>query len=257
MSDDVRFGGIRRLFGVQGAARLQKAHVGVVGLGGVGSWSVEALARSGIGSLTLVDLDDICVTNINRQLHAVEGEIGRPKVEAMARRVQAIHPGCVVRQVHSFFTTATAEEVLAPSFDYILDAIDNPEQKALLIARCRARGIPVVVVGGAGGRQQAPSLHISDLAFATHDRLLTELRSVLRKEHGFPAAGQPFGVECVYSVEPRVYPTREGGICARRESGSTLRLDCEQGYGTACFVTGAFGFAAAGHIVNRIAAAPA
>src|SRR5215813_5023139 len=166
--DEFRFSGVQRLFGAAGLARLQRAHVCVLGLGGVGSWSVEDLARYGIGQLTLVDLDDICVSNVNRQLHAVEGEFGRPKVDSMARRVQAIHPACVVRPVHAFFTASTAKELLSARFDYALDAIDNPANKALLIALCRERGIPIIVAGGAGGRQSAASLRIMDLAFATH-----------------------------------------------------------------------------------------
>src|SRR5215813_10825009 len=122
--DEFRFSGVQRLFGAAGLARLQRAHVCVIGLGGVGSWSVEALARSGIGQLTLVDLDDICVSNVNRQLHAVEGEFGRPKVEAMVRRVQVIHPTCAVKPKHAFFTPNTADELLAEPYDYVLDAID-------------------------------------------------------------------------------------------------------------------------------------
>jgi tRNA A37 threonylcarbamoyladenosine dehydratase len=252
MHDDARFGGIERLFGSEALERLRRAHVCVVGIGGVGSWSVEALARSGVGALTLVDLDEVCLTNVNRQLHAVAGEIGRPKVEAMARRVNAIHPACAVTALHTFFTPVTAEETLRARFDYVLDAIDSPANKSLLIAGCCARQIPVITVGAAGGRQEATSLQITDLARSSHDRLLVQVRSILRKEHGFPPADKPFGVDCVFSTKPPVFPRKDGGVRADREPGTTLRLDCETGFGTACFVTGAFGFAAAGHIVRKL-----
>jgi tRNA A37 threonylcarbamoyladenosine dehydratase len=254
MSDyDSRFSGIRRLFGAGGQQRLQRAHLCIVGIGGVGSWAVEALARSGLGALTLVDLDDICVSNVNRQIHALDGTIGRPKVEAMAARVRAINPGCAVTPIHAFFTEATASEILRPRFDHVLDAIDSPSKKCLLIAACRERSLPVLVVGGAGGRRNPTALKIADLARSTHDPLLAEVRSQLRASHGFPRGDKPFGIDCVYSPEPILYPQADGTVCATRAPDSTLRLDCDSGYGTACFVTGAFGFAAAAHIVHQIA----
>ena len=251
---DQRFGGVRRLFGSEAFPRLRRAHVCVVGVGGVGSWAVEALARSGIGALTLVDLDDVCVTNVNRQVHALDGEIGRTKIDVMASRAQAINPGCTLRPLHTFFTETNAAEILETRFDYVLDAIDNPDKKCLLIASCRDRGLPVMVVGGAGGRQNPGGLKIADLARSSHDRLLAGVRSKLRGEFGFPRGDQPFGIDCIYSPEPVLYPQQDGTVCPKREEGSTLRLDCETGYGTACFVTGTFGFAAAGHIVQKIAA---
>jgi tRNA A37 threonylcarbamoyladenosine dehydratase len=256
MSSEPRFTGIQRLFGTAALAKLRQAHVCVLGLGGVGSWGVEALARSGIGALTLVDLDDVCLTNVNRQLHAVEGEIGRPKVEVMSRRVQAIQPDCKLFPRHAFFTSTSAEEILSTRYDYVLDAIDNPANKCLLIALCRQRGLPLIVAGGAGGRQSATSLRIADLAFSTHDPLLRQVRARLREEHGFPQEPAPFGVDCVFSAELPVFPHQDGTVCSEREPGSSLRLDCESGYGTASFVTGAFGFAAAGHIVRRLAGQP-
>jgi tRNA A37 threonylcarbamoyladenosine dehydratase len=250
---EARFSGIGRLFGVEGSRRLRRANVCVVGIGGVGSWAVEALARSGIGALTLVDLDDICVSNVNRQIHALDGAIGQPKADAMARRVRAINPKCTVHPLHAFFTESNADEILQSPFDYVLDAIDSISKKCLLIAKCREKHVPVLVVGGAGGRRNPTALHISDLAHSSHDRLLAQVRSTLRGEHGFPRGDKAFGIDCVYSRERLHYPRSDGTVCAQREPGSTLRLDCESGYGTACFVTGAFGFAAAGHIVEKIA----
>lgn len=250
---ETRFGGVRRLMSAPGLDRLRRSHVCVVGIGGVGSWAVEALARSGIGALTLIDLDDVCVSNVNRQIHALETEIGRPKIEVMARRVAAINPDCQVRPLHAFFTATNAAEILATPFDHVLDAIDSPSTKALLIASCRERGLPVTAVGGAGGRRDPTAVRVADLAFTTHDRLLAEVRSLLRGEFGFARGETPFGVDCVYSPEPLVYPRQDGSVCAEREPGSALRLNCGSGYGTACFVTGTFGFVAAGNVVQRIA----
>ncbi|MCL4785774.1 MAG: tRNA threonylcarbamoyladenosine dehydratase [Verrucomicrobia bacterium] len=249
---EARFGGIRRLFGVSGQERLRQAHVCVVGIGGVGSWAVEALARTGVGALTLVDLDEVCISNVNRQLHAVTGEFGKPKVAVMAQRVSTIHPDCEVRALHSLFTKSTADEVLATRYDTLLDAIDSPSLKALLIARCRELKIPVVTTGGAGGRRDPTALRGDDLARTTHDALLQATRKILRAEFGFPRGDKKFGVPCVYSPESPVFPGKDGSVCDKPEPGSNLRLDCRSGYGTACFVTGAFGFAAAAKVVQLI-----
>jgi tRNA A37 threonylcarbamoyladenosine dehydratase len=219
----------------------------------VGSWVAEALARSGVGGLTLVDLDDVCVSNVNRQLHAVEGGIGQPKVDVMTSRIRSINPECNVKPVHAFFKETTVDEILGPGFDYVIDAIDSPSKKALLIASCRERGIPVMVAGAAGGRRDATAVQVNDLARATHDRLLAEVRSLLRSDFGFSRGRGAFGIDCVFSPEPPVYAHQDGSICTKREEGSSLRLDCSSGYGTACFVTGTFGLVAAGHVVQQIA----
>ncbi|MCP5522755.1 MAG: tRNA threonylcarbamoyladenosine dehydratase [Verrucomicrobiales bacterium] len=248
-----RFGGIGRLFGTAGLDRLRAARVMVVGIGGVGSWVVEALARSGVGHLRLVDLDDVCVTNVNRQLHALDGTIGRPKVHVMAERVHCINPACTVEPVADFFTAQNADELLTVALDHVVDAIDNAPLKALLVARSTALGRPVTTSGGAGGRRDPSRIMRTDLAASTHDPLLAEVRRILRREHGFPAAGIPFGVESVFSTEAPVFPTPDGGICPIREPDSDLRLDCHRGFGTASFVTGAFGLALAGSVVRRLA----
>jgi len=249
---EARFGGIRRLFGASGQERLRQAHVCVVGIGGVGSWAVEALARTGVGAITLVDLDDVCISNVNRQLHAVSGEFGKPKAEVMAQRVLAINPDCQVHPLHSLFTKSAANEILATSYDGLLDAIDSPSLKALLIARCCERGIPVVTTGGAGGRRDPTALRVEDMARTTHDALLQATRKILRAEFGFPRGEKKFGVPCVYSPESPVFPAKDGSVCEKPDPGSNLRLDCRSGYGTACFVTGAFGFAAAAQVVKLI-----
>jgi tRNA A37 threonylcarbamoyladenosine dehydratase len=257
MSDfDFRFGGIARLFGADALARLRAAHVCVVGIGGVGSWAVEALARSGIGQLTLVDLDEVCVSNVNRQLHALNADVGRAKVEVMAERVRGINPECDARPVLEFFTEANAAALLDTRYDYVVDAIDSLANKCRLIALCRDREIPIVTCGGAGGRRDPTQIRVADLALTTHDRLLQKTRDVLRKEFGFPRGEKNFGVAAVYSPEPPVFPSRDGGICSQREkeaSGESLKLNCDSGFGTATFVTGAFGFAAAAHVVRAVA----
>lgn len=252
---EVRFGGIRRLYGADGQHRLQRAHVCVIGIGGVGSWAVEALARTGVGRLTLVDLDDVCISNVNRQLHAVTGEFGKPKVAAMAERVKLIHPDCTVNAEQKLFTASTAEEILSAKPDAVLDAIDSTAMKALLIAKCRDLEIPIVTTGGAGGRRDPSQIRVEDLAHTTHDGLLQNVRKLLRAEHGFPRdTKKKFGVPCVFSPEPQVFPASDGSVCAAPEPGAKLRLDCRSGYGTATFVTGAFGFVAAAEVVKGIAA---
>lgn len=249
-----RFGGIARLVGAHGLQRLRAAHVCVVGIGGVGSWTVEALARSGVGALTLIDLDEVCVTNINRQLHALDGTVGRAKVDVMAERVRLINPECRVTPVAEFFTEANAARLLAPDFSFVVDAIDSVSNKCRLLALCRERKLPVVSCGAAGGRLDATGVRVADLADVTHDRLLSEVRKRLRKEHGFPPLGKKLGVPCVFSPETPVEP--EPPACAAEGHGSEAppRLNCEWGYGSATFVTGTFGFAAAGWVVRRLAA---
>jgi tRNA threonylcarbamoyladenosine dehydratase len=247
-----RFGGIGRLYGTEGAYRIRRAHVCVVGLGGVGSWGVEALARSGIGALTQVDLDDVCISNVNRQLHALDGELGKPKVEVMARRVRAINPDCVVHPMQAFFLKSNAQEILEAGFDYVLDAFDSPSRKCALIAQCRERAIPVITSGAAAGRRDPTAVEVVDLAFSSHDRLLQEVRSMLRTRHGFPRGKHPFGVECVLSRERVVYPREDGLVCAAPGTEQDLRIDCDTGFGTASFVTGTYGFVAAGRIIHGI-----
>ena len=254
-----RFGGVGRLLGAAALARLAVAHVCVVGVGGVGSWVVEGLARSGLGALTLIDLDDVCVTNVNRQLPALDGEIGRPKVTVLAERVRRINPACRVTAVQEFFTAGSAERLLAPRFDFIIDAVDRMAHKALLIAGARDRGVPVLTVGAAGGRRDATKIHAGDIGEAA-DELLRQVRKRLRRDHGFSAGPQKgicrMGIPCVWSSERPVFPWADGTCAATPEPGSTAALDCETGLGTAVFVTGTFGLIVAGEVVRRLVAAP-
>ena len=251
-----RFSGIGRLYGIDGQERLRHAHVCVIGLGGVGSWAVEALARTGVGSLTLVDLDDICISNVNRQLHALDGEFGKPKVEALTQRVRAINPDCRVHPVQSFLLKSNVDDILQGGFDFVLDAFDSVSRKAALIGHCRERGIPVITSGAAAGRRDPTAIEVVDLAQASHDRLLQQVRRLLRQRHGFPRGGRAFNVECVLSREPVVYPSKTGAVCAKPEGEKDLRIDCNTGFGTASFVTGTFGFVAAARIVQKLTSPP-
>lgn len=252
-----RFGGMGRLYGRSGMERLSRARVCVIGVGGVGSWSVEALVRSGIGSVTMIDMDDVCVTNTNRQLPALADTVGRPKVDVLAQRMRQIHPGCRIHAVTEFLTEASAARHLAGPYDYVIDAVDRAATKALIVARCLETGIPVLTVGGAGGRREATAVRAGDLSSSGGDDLLRRVRRQLRRVHGCAFQdGVPLGVRCVYSAEPQVFPWADGICRSEAEAGGSLKMDCASGFGAAVFVTGAFGFAAAGEVVRAVALAP-
>lgn len=249
-----RFGGIARLFGAAALERLESTRITVIGLGGVGSWTVEALARSGVGTLTLIDLDDVCITNTNRQLHAVTNAIGRPKADVLAERVHSINPGCRVTVHRAFLTATNVEAMLADAPSVVVDCIDSGQLKAVLIARCRQRDVAIVTVGGAGGLRDATAVRALDLGLVTGDGLLRKVRRELRTQHGFaPARGRRadrLGVIAIASAETPTYPWTDGTCRAIPEPGASLVLDCASGFGTAAFVTGAFGLAAAGQAIE-------
>jgi tRNA threonylcarbamoyladenosine dehydratase len=249
---EARFNGITRLFGTESAARLQHAHVCVIGIGGVGSWAVEALVRSGIGEITLVDLDDVCISNANRQLHALTGTFGKPKVEVMSERVLAINPDCKIHARHEFFVQSNAADILTTRFDYVVEAIDSPSIKSLLVALCVGKKIPIIVSGAAGGRRDPTQIDVADLVSASNDRLLREVRRRLRQRFDFPRGEERFGVEAVFSREVVVFPQGDGSVCAVRDEDTDLRIDCNTGLGTASFVTGVFGMVAASRVVQNI-----
>lgn len=255
MSDyEARFGAIARLYGVEGLKRISAAHVCIIGLGGVGSWVVEALARSGIGRLTLVDMDEVCLSNVNRQIHAMDGTIGRSKAVLLAERVAKIAPECAVTLEECFFTESSMDRLLAPSFDYIIDAIDGTNHKCLLISEARKRNLKLITCGGAGGCIDPSRVRIADLARTIHDPLLLQVRKKLRREYGFPMfKRQKFKVDCVYSEEPPVFPRADGSVACERETGEDYRLNCDQGFGSATFLTGTVGFFLAGEVIKRIA----
>ncbi len=250
-----RYAALGRLYGAAALTRLHAAHVAIVGIGGVGSWTAEALARSGVGALTLIDLDDVCITNTNRQAHALAATVGRAKVTVMAERVRAINPDCRVTVVTEFFAAASAARMLATRFDWLVDAVDGMTNKATLIAACTEHQQRLVTIGGAGGKRDATRIRVGDLGAAQGDELLRLVRRKLRRDHGFARGeGNDYGIPCVYSDEKLTFPWADGTCSTDQEPGSSLRLDCATGLGTAVFVTGAFGFAAAGEVVRRIAA---
>ncbi|MGZ0657044.1 tRNA threonylcarbamoyladenosine dehydratase [Coraliomargarita sp. W4R53] len=257
MSDyETRFGAIGRLYGTAGLAHIRAAHVCVVGLGGVGSWVVEALARSGIGALTLVDMDEVCLSNVNRQIHALDAAVGRSKAAVLAERVGQIAPECVVTVEEVFFTESTADRLLEPAYDYIIDAIDGTKHKCYLIAEARKRGLNLITCGGAGGCIDPSRIRICDLARTINDPLLLQVRKRLRQQYGFPKfKRQKFKIDCVYSEESPVFPMPDGTVSCERETGEDYRLNCDSGFGSASYLTGTVGFFLAAEVIKRIAAA--
>ena len=242
-----RFAGIDRLYGQGAVDTFAASRVAVVGMGGVGSWVVEALARSGVGHLTLIDADDICVSNTNRQLPALEGQYGRNKSEAMAERCRAINPLIEVEVVPEFLTAGNLERLLDRGFDLVLDACDSFRTKVEMIAWCRRRKLPIVVSGSAGGRTDPTQIRTRDLSRTEHDALLALIRKKLRSEFNFPKnPDRYFGVQAVYSLENVKYPQADGSVCGVRPQlgpDAALKLDCGAGLGAATHITGAFAFA--------------
>ena len=245
---DTRFLGIDRLYGDGSAARLAIASVAVIGVGGVGSWAAEALARSGIGRLTLIDGDEVCISNINRQSHTLQDTLGRIKVEVLAERLRKINPGLQVQPRAEFLTTAKIPALLQERHDLILDACDAFRVKLELIAACRRVRRPLVVVGSAGGRSDPTQVRVRDLSRTEHDKLLSLIRKKLRQDFGFPKSPERyFGVPAVYSLENVRYPQPDGSVCGLRPAADAavgLRLDCGNGLGAAMHVTMAFASAA-------------
>lgn len=250
-----RFGGIGRLYGVLGLERLSQAHVCVVGIGGVGTWAAEALARSGIGAITLIDMDDVCITNTNRQIHAMKGTVGKLKVEVMAERIRAINPECTVQAVMEFVTVKNLSELISTDFDYVVDCIDSVNSKAALIAYCKRHKIRIVTTGAAGGQIDPTQIQIADLNKTTNDPLARKVRSLLRREYNFSRnVSRNYSIPCVYSTEQLKYPQADGSVCSTKAFvGESTRLDCSSGFGAATMVTGTFGFVAASRVVKRIA----
>lgn len=249
---DPRFAGIERLYGVGSVARLAAVRVAIVGLGGVGSWAAEALARSGVGSLTLIDADEVCISNANRQLHTLADTLGKAKVKVMAGRLRGINPALEVEPVERFVTPAALTELLDRGFDLVLDACDAFRVKVEMTAWCRRRKLPLIVCGSAGGRTDPTMIRVRDLSRTEHDALLSLMRRKLRQEFRFPSnPGRYFGVPAVYSLENVRYPQADGSVCGTRPGGvDSLKLDCGGGLGAATHVTGAFAFAAVGRALE-------
>ncbi|QZX81984.1 tRNA cyclic N6-threonylcarbamoyladenosine(37) synthase TcdA [Metapseudomonas otitidis] len=253
---DERFGGIARLYGQEGFARLQAAHVAVVGIGGVGSWAAEALARSGVGEISLFDLDDVCITNTNRQVHAIAGSVGKAKVEVMAERIRAINPDCVVHAVADFVTRETMAEYITVELDAVIDCIDSVAAKAALIAWCKRRKIQIVTTGGAGGQVDPTQIQVTDLNKTFNDPLAAKVRSMLRRDYNFSRTpGRTYSVPCVFSTEQLRYPKPDGSVCQQKSFvGEGVKLDCAGGFGAVMMVTASFGMAAAAKTVDKLVA---
>lgn len=246
-----RFGGIARLYGDSGLSSLAAARVCVIGVGGVGSWSVEALARSAVGRLTLIDMDHVAESNFNRQLPALEPELGRAKIDVLRDRIALINPSCRVEVIDAFVATDTVDALIDPAHDWVIDCIDSYRVKAAIIATCRRRRQPVITVGGAGGQRDATRVRVGDLRRTEQDPLLARTRRLLRQSYGFPDnPKRRFNVPCVWSDEPQCAPP---GSCDAPVDGS---LNCA-GYGACMPVTATFGLVAAGHVVAQIARSPA
>lgn len=250
-----RFGGLFRLYGPVAVEALRKAHICIVGVGGVGSWVGEALARSGIGTISLIDWDDICFSNVNRQIHALTGTAGRSKVDILAERIRLINPECTVNAIRDYYTETNADELITADLSYVVDAIDRRGAKVHLITRCKTLGIPVIVAGGAGGRVDPTQIRTTDLRDSFNDPLLFQVRKQLRRTLGLRGqTKKKFHVPCVFSAEPIRYPHPDGNICRQKPaaSDSPKQLDCTFGFGSATFVTGSFGFAMAARIINDL-----
>jgi len=249
-----RFAGIERLYGTIAARLITDMHVCVIGMGGVGSWAVESLARSGVGRLTLIDYDEICASNVNRQVHALDSSIGKKKIVAMQQRVAAINPHCECTVIIDFINDKNLFDYLPvdSGFDYVIDAIDSIKYKAALIYYCKRNRIPVITTGAAGGLTDPTQIMVKDLTRTFNDPLAAKVRAQLRAQHGYTRnLKRYFGVECVFSAQQQVYPTMNGEVGHRKPGIHGVHLDCSMGYGSAGFVTGTMGFTAVARVIEK------
>jgi tRNA A37 threonylcarbamoyladenosine dehydratase len=252
---DRRFGGIARLYGDAALARFRATHVCVIGVGGVGSWIVEALARSAIGQLTLIDLDNVAESNINRQIQALSGTIGQAKIGALAERIAQINPFCRVNLIEDFIEPGNLDQMIkGRGYDYVMDAIDHVKSKAALIAYCRDHAIPMLTIGSAGGQVDPTRIEVRDLSKTEQEPMLKIVRKRLRNEHGFPRSPKTkFNVDAVFSMEPLTFPP-EGDSCEiDQDAAGVTGLNCA-GFGSSMVVTATFGMFAAAHLLRKLAA---
>ena len=250
----LRFGGITRLYGTQGLMKLQHSHVLVIGIGGVGSWAAEALVRSGIGIITLLDLDDLCISNTNRQVHADQNTIGHSKTETMAQRLKSINPDVTVYTINDFLDHDNIEEYISEQYTLVIDAIDAVMVKTKLIAFCRRKRIPIITVGSAGGKKDPQKITCSDLSKTKNDPLLSKVRNNLRRLYKFSRnTKQSFSVRAIYSLEQMTYPDDQGEVCQSKQFlDEGAKLDCSQGFGAATMVTGTFAFVAVSEAIKKL-----
>ena len=264
MSDySLRFGGIARLYGQHGAKKLQQSHFCVIGIGGVGSWVAEALARNGIGHMTLIDLDDICITNINRQIHALTDTVGSSKVDIMHDRILQINPDCQVNVIEDFVTVDNLATLFDNKYDYVIDAIDSVDIKTRLIAHCKRNKMPIITIGGAGGQIDPSQIAIADLSKTYQDPLLAKVKNQLRREFNFPrsdikkASKRKFSIDAVFSTEQLRYPNKNGDVSLAKPevnegSNTGMRLDCSGGFGATTHVTATFAFFAVARAIDKL-----
>ena len=246
-----RFNGIERLYGSGSLTRLSEAHMVVLGIGGVGSWTCESLLRSGLGKITIVDLDDICITNTNRQIHTLESTYGQPKVRAMADRLKAINSDAEIVCIHDYIGKENLATILDSRVDIVIDAIDSLHSKVAVVAYCHKNAIPIITVGGAGGKRDPSMIMTGDLGDTCNDGLLRMLRKNLRQKHNFKT-DTSYGIQAVYSRERAYFLQSDGSVSQRSNLPSGKPIDCNSGFGTASFVTGAFGFAASALAIQKL-----
>ena len=247
-----RLTGIARLYGEQGLAIFQASHVAVIGIGGVGSWVAEALARSGIGELTLIDLDEICASNINRQIHALTETVGQSKTAVMAARIKSINPDCLVHQINEFVGYANLQSCLSINYDYVVDAIDSAAIKAAILNWCKRQKVAVICIGGAGGKINPAEIKIADLNRTLNDPLLATVRSQLRAYHGFSRNKKRYySIDCVFSTEQPRYPDNQGSTTFAKP-GEAISMDCTNGFGAVTHITASFAFHATARLLDKL-----
>ena len=248
-----RFGGISRLYGEHALEAFRHSHVCIIGIGGVGSWAAEALARSAIGQITLIDLDHVAESNINRQLHALSGTLGMAKVQVMAERIVQINPDCKVDAIEEHLSLDNLDTLLTSKYNYVIDCIDGFRIKAALIAYCKRNKIRMITVGGAGGQIDPTGIRVADLSRTEHDALFSKTRQLLRQEYNFSRnLKRRFDVPCVYSLEQPVFPSADGEVSPEKPE-NTGGLSCAGGLGSVTAVTASFGMAAAAHVLKKLA----
>lgn len=248
-----RFGGVSRLYGEAALEVMAQAHMAVIGLGGVGSWVAEALARSGVGELTLIEMDEVCITNTNRQSQALTSQVGQSKNQVVAERLRDINPEIRLHCIEDFLDSNNLQNYLGPQHDVVVDAMDAAITKSALVAYCSVRKIRLVMVGSSGGKADPTRIQVADLARTEGDPLLAKVRTQMVHRHGFARDGnRKFRVDAIYSSEQMVYPKPDGSVCMEKQvMQNGVRLDCAGGFGSSVMVTGAFGFVAAARAVER------
>jgi len=251
---DNRFGGIARLYGQSGLDKFKNSHVCVVGVGGVGSWVVEALARSGIGKITMIDPDEVSESNINRQLVALDSTVGQGKCDVLVKRIADINPDCQVEVVEDLLKPDNTRELIGVEFDYVVDAIDSARSKAALVRHCKRNKIPIVCIGGAGGQIDPQQITVADITRTHNDPLLAKTRSILRYDYGFSSnLKRKYQVPCVYSTEQLSYPLPDGTMTQQKpDTERAMKMACDVGMGSATHITATFGYFAVGLLLKKI-----